>query len=128
MLGLGDNSDSRAIEMLFDQVGDAMRHPFLNLRSAGDFFDNSRQFAQSGDSTIWNIGHVNHTAERQEMMLTHAREGNVPNQNHFVVILFKRLAGSDRNPANISAYIRAARAGVSRRSSRSGSSPTAMRI
>src|SRR4051794_26118644 len=38
------------------------------------------------------------------------------------------MRGSCRRPLNISAYIRATRAGVSRRPSRSGSSPTAARI
>ena len=64
MFGLHDHPNRSALQSLFDEIGDGLRHSFLDLRSARDFFNHSCELAKSGDSAIRDVGHMSDASER----------------------------------------------------------------
>ncbi len=89
MFGFHDHSDRRALQLLFDEVGNGLRHSFLNLRSARHFFDHASQLAETGDSAVGNIGHMSDASERKQVVFAHAGEFDVANEDDFVITFFE---------------------------------------
>lgn len=80
------NDHAARIELLLDHIGNRLGHAFLNLRPPCNLVDNPGQLAQPNDLAIGQVPHMRLARKRQEMMLAHAVEFNVPNQHDFIVI------------------------------------------
>ena len=132
VLGLDHDDHALRVQLADQRVGDLRGQPLLHLRAPGVEVDQPGELGQPGDPAVAarDVADVRDPVERQQVVLAQARDRDVADQDQLVVVLVEGLVehrvGSAYSPARISPYARATRAGVSRRPSRSGSSPTAM--
>jgi hypothetical protein len=78
-----------ASETTLDQISNRLRHPFLYLRPARDFLDDSSELAKSGYSSVRYIGNMSDSSEWEQMVLTHARKRDISNKHNFVIAFLK---------------------------------------
>jgi len=60
-------------------------HPLLDLGPFGNFLDDAGELAESGDLTAGEIADVGDSHEGEEVMLAHAIEADVADEDDFVV-------------------------------------------
>jgi hypothetical protein len=92
MAGFENRQYAARCEFFLKQVRDLLRHPFLDLRFAGDGIDDASKFAQAHNAASRNVSEMRTPGERQQVMLAEARELNVFLKHQLFVIHFEGFA------------------------------------
>jgi len=90
--GLDYDDDAPGIELLGDEVGNLVGHAFLHLGPLGDFLDDAGEFAESGYLSAGEIADVGDSHEGEEVVLAHAVETDVADEDDFVVAFLEDAA------------------------------------
>jgi hypothetical protein len=79
------------LDPLGNGIGNLAGHPLLKLRALGHDFDYSGQFTGADDTPlmIGDIADMSQTIKGQQVMLAHRIEGDILEDYHFTVSLFK---------------------------------------
>ena len=77
------------VENLLDVVRDLAGKPLLNLGAVGKEVDQPGELAQSNHPVTGDVGDIGPADERHEVVLAHRLEGNVADDDHFVVRLLE---------------------------------------
>src|SRR5215472_12772406 len=85
MAGLDDYADALRFNHFLNCLGNLSGEAFLDLQAARKEFDETRNFAQSDNPSVWNIGYMHLAEKRQHMVLAQAEHLDVFDDDHLVV-------------------------------------------
>ncbi len=75
---VSSTSTPSRFELLGQPVGDLPSQPLLNLEAARAVVDDPGNLAQAQDALAWHITNVSDPGERQDVVLAHGHEADVP--------------------------------------------------
>ena len=87
MLGRDDHPDATGLEPFLQPVGHLHRQALLHLQVAGEEVDDPAELREADDLLTRQIGDLGMAVEGQQVMSTQGLEGDVPDQDQFVVAL-----------------------------------------
>ena len=90
MLGLDDNNGTPRSQGLIERVGDLCGKTFLKLRPAGEAFDQMHYLREPDDTLLGHVRNVRLAHKGEQVMLAHARERQVPQQDRVVTVCYER--------------------------------------
>jgi len=85
MAGLDDYANALRLDYFLDGFGDLSGEALLNLQTAGENFDEARNFAEADYFAVGNVGDVHFAEEGQHVVLAEAEHFDVLDDDHFVV-------------------------------------------
>ena len=88
-MSLNDHGYAERMKGLVYAVPDLDCETLLNLEAAGVSLHHTGDFAEAGDFTVRNIGHMALTDERKHVVLAGGVEIDVFHQHHLTVLLFE---------------------------------------
>ena len=83
--GADHHGDAERGETLLDGLADLRRERLLHLQPAGEDVDHAREFRQTDNPLVRQIGDVRDAGERRDMVLAMAFEAHVAQQDHVVI-------------------------------------------
>lgn len=88
MLGFQNYNGAEGVEFILDGCSDLHGQAFLNLRAAGVAIDEAGEFGQTSDFTsrLWQVTNVCLSEKGDEMVLADRIEGNISDNDDFIVI------------------------------------------
>ena len=87
MLGLDGDGDAVGLEAVHHDVGDLGGEALLELGAASDGVDEASEFGDADDAPAGDVGDVGCAAEGEKVVLADGEEGNIAEDDHFVVAL-----------------------------------------
>jgi hypothetical protein len=90
VLGDQDHPDAPGLQAVVQPVGDLLGEALLNLRPAGEQLHQPGELGQPQDPLAGQVGHVSTPRERQEMVLAHRPEADLPLDHQLLVTLVVR--------------------------------------
>ena len=70
-----------------EPVGDLLGQPLLHLRAVGKQLHDPGQFGQTEDAFVGQVPNMGHPDKREQVMLAHRPDRDVPGEDQFVVAL-----------------------------------------
>ncbi|ULA64502.1 MAG: hypothetical protein LZF86_140027 [Nitrospira sp.] len=86
MTGFNDHTNAMRVQFGLEGLRDLHGEPFLHLEPARESIDDARNLAQSDDFLVRQIPHMHLAEERQHVVLAHAVEIDVFDDDHFIVL------------------------------------------
>src|SRR6266849_1398662 len=83
--GFDDDRYALRLDYSLDGFGDLRGETLLNLEAAGEEFDQARDFAEADYFAVGNVGDMDFSEERQQVVLTEAEHFDVFDDDHFIV-------------------------------------------
>src|SRR5258708_34390344 len=84
MAGFDDDGYALRLDYPLNGFGDLSGEAFLNLEAAGEEFDQARDFAEADYFAVGNVGDMDFSEERQQVVLTEAEHFEVFDDHHLV--------------------------------------------
>src|ERR1700722_7085327 len=85
MTGFDDHANTLGLDYFLNGLGDLGGETLLNLKATGEQFDEPRNFAETDDAALGNIGDVDLAEKWQQVMFAEAEHFNVFDDDHLVV-------------------------------------------
>ena len=115
------------MEGLLDAVADLLRQALLDLQAAGVGLHHAGDLGEPGDAAVRDVGDMGLADEREHVVLAQREQLDVLDQDHLAVRL-REYGGTDDGLAVRNCQAFATRSGVLTSPSRSGSSPSSLRM
>src|SRR3954469_4297861 len=84
-LGLDHHPDALGRELLLEPAGDLGGQPLLDLEGAGEEVDYAGELRETEDAFSWQVPHVGHAHEREQVVLAKGVERDGPGHHQLVV-------------------------------------------
>src|ERR1700758_5164632 len=85
MAGLDNYTYTLGLNYFLNGFGDLGGEAFLNLKAAGEQFDEARNFAETDYLAVGDVGHVHFAEKWQHVVLAQAEHFDVFDDDHLVV-------------------------------------------
>jgi len=90
--GFDDYADALGFDYFLDGLGDLGGEALLNLQAAGEEFDQARDFAESDDASVGDVGYVDFAEEREQVVLAEAEHFHIFDDDHLVIFFVEERA------------------------------------
>jgi len=87
MLGINYYGDTTRLQHPLNHIGDLLRHGFLRLQPLGEYIEQPRNFADTDDIFIGQIGDMRPANDRHHVMLAMRFKRHVFQQHDFIIAL-----------------------------------------